>query len=75
MNVPVVALFGPTDEFYVGPQNQRSVVVRQSLRCAPCYLRGPCDHRKCMAELGVDQVFDACGKMLEESGVTSQKSK
>ena len=67
MDIPVVALFGPTDEFYVGPQNEKSIVVRQKLSCSPCYLREPCNHRKCMTDLEVDEVFNACKKMLEES--------
>jgi ADP-heptose:LPS heptosyltransferase len=65
LNVPVVALFGPTDEFYVGPQNEKSMVVRRKMSCSPCYMREPCDHRRCMAETGVDEVFEACRKMLE----------
>jgi heptosyltransferase-2 len=64
MNIPVVALFGPTDEFYVGPQNEKSIVVRQSPECAPCYLREPCEYRKCMAELDIETVFEACEKIL-----------
>lgn len=66
LDIPVVALFGPTDEFYVGPQNDRSVVVRKKMNCAPCYMRQPCDHRRCMAEIGVDMVMEACGKVLQD---------
>jgi ADP-heptose:LPS heptosyltransferase len=65
LDSPVVALFGPTDEHYVGPQNGRSMVVRKNMTCSPCYLREPCDHRRCMAELDVDTVFEACEKMIK----------
>jgi ADP-heptose:LPS heptosyltransferase len=64
LDIPVIALFGPTDEAYVGPQNGKSTVVRKRMSCAPCYLREPCDHRKCMAEITVDMVIEACGKVL-----------
>jgi ADP-heptose:LPS heptosyltransferase len=66
LDIPVVALFGPTDPFYVGPQNQRSVVVRdQTLDCIPCYLKN-CEHRNCMKNLSVETVFNACTKLLTQ---------
>jgi len=41
MDVPVVGIFGPSDPFYVGPQNERSIVVREEeMSCVPCYLKG-----------------------------------
>ena len=64
LDVPVVGLFGPTDPFYVGPHNQKSIVVREdSMQCVPCYL-APCKHHDCMNRLEVDRVFDACSKLL-----------
>jgi ADP-heptose:LPS heptosyltransferase len=56
MDIPVVGIFGPSDPFYVGPQNERSVVVREEgLSCAPCYFKG-CTDRACMKELSVQKV-------------------
>jgi len=64
IDIPVVGLFGPTDPFYVGPQNNRSIVVREeSMECVPCYLRR-CKHIDCMAKLDVSKVFDACERLL-----------
>jgi ADP-heptose:LPS heptosyltransferase len=64
LNIPVVGLFGPTDPFYVGPQNKRSIVVREeSMECVPCYLKN-CKHRDCMKNLGVSKVFEACEQLL-----------
>lgn len=66
LDVPVVGLFGPTDPAQVGPQNRRSVVVRrEDLACVPCYLRA-CEHRRCMAELQVEPVVEACVHLLGE---------
>ncbi len=63
-DVPVVALFGPTDPDFVGPQNRRSAIVRNnSLACVPCYLK-PCDHCRCMSSITIDQVLDACATLL-----------
>ena len=64
LDIPVVGLFGPTDPFYVGPQNDRSIVVREeSMECVPCYL-AYCKHRDCMRKLDVYKVFDACKQLL-----------
>jgi ADP-heptose:LPS heptosyltransferase len=64
LDIPVAGLFGPTDPFYVGPQNKNSIVVREeSMECVPCYLKD-CKHRDCMKKLSVSKVFDACEQLL-----------
>ncbi|MGD9384624.1 MAG: glycosyltransferase family 9 protein, partial [Desulfobacterales bacterium] len=64
LDIPVVGLFGPTDPFYVGPQNKKSIVVREeSMECVPCYLKD-CKHRDCMKNLSVSKVFEACKELL-----------
>jgi len=68
MDVPVVGIFGPSDPFYVGPQNKQSLVVRQEeMSCIPCYLKG-CKERTCMKELDVTKVLHACEHVLNQSG-------
>ncbi len=68
MDVPVVAIFGPSDPFYVGPQNERSLVVREEeMSCVPCYLKG-CKDRTCMRELDVTKVLHACEQLLNQLG-------
>ncbi len=64
-DIPVVGIFGPTDPFYVGPQNRRSRVVRENLECSPCYLKG-CDERPCMKNLDVHKVLEACEELLRK---------
>ena len=66
MDVPVVGIFGPSDPFYVGPQNGRSLVVREEeMSCVPCYLKG-CRDRPCMKELDVIKVLHACEQLLNQ---------
>ena len=66
LDIPVVGLFGPTDPFYVGPQNERSIVVREeSMDCVPCYLKN-CRHRDCMRKIEVSIVFNACRELLDQ---------
>jgi heptosyltransferase-2 len=62
-DIPVVGIFGPSDPFYVGPQNRRSVSVREELECVPCYFKG-CETRECMTTLEVQKVFRACEQVL-----------
>lgn len=63
-DVPLVALFGPSDPAFVAPHNRRSIIVRNdSLACVPCYLK-PCDHCTCMQSITVEQVLIACARML-----------
>ena len=65
-DIPVVALFGPTDPFYVGPQNRRSRVVKaEGMECIPCYLK-ECDHRDCMKNIRVETVLQACEEVLDQ---------
>ncbi len=57
--VPVVAIFGPTDWRTTSPFGTPHTIVRQPVDCAPCLLREcPIDHR-CMTRVTVDQVYEA----------------
>lgn len=67
VDIPVVALFGPTDPAFVGPQNGRSAVVRHDMPCAPCYLNTTCGTVECMRRLQADEVMDACARLMDES--------
>ena len=63
--VPSVSIFGPTDpERTVIPGATR--VIRRTLACQPCYQREcPLGHHRCMAEVSVDEVFNAAVGMFE----------
>ena len=62
--VPVVAIFGPTDWRTTSPVGSAHAIVRQPVDCAPCLLREcPIDHR-CMTRVSVDQVYEAATKQV-----------
>jgi heptosyltransferase II len=62
--VPVVAIFGPTDWRTTSPFGSAHAIVRQPVDCAPCLLREcPIDHR-CMTRVTVDQVYEAATKQV-----------
>ena len=63
-DVPVVAVFGPTDWRTTAPYGQEQGIVREPVDCAPCLLREcPIDHR-CMTRVSVDRVHETAVKQL-----------
>ncbi len=64
-NVPLVAIFGPTDQTTTSPFSDLSVVVRQEMECAPCLLRKcPTDH-SCMAAVTATSVIEQSLKLRQ----------
>jgi heptosyltransferase-2 len=72
LGVPLVAIFGPTDERVTSPLADRvgsgpdagPAVLTHPVFCRPCMLRDcPIDHR-CMKKITVDAVFDAVMRRL-----------
>jgi lipopolysaccharide heptosyltransferase II len=66
LNVPVVAVFGPTDPGRTGPFGEGHVVVRSEVDCGPCYLGVPvrCDEKICLDSVSVDEVMEALRKVI-----------
>lgn len=59
LDLPLVAVFGSTDERATGPVGRRVKVVKRSVECSPCGLREcPIDFR-CMTSVTVDDVLRA----------------
>jgi heptosyltransferase-2 len=66
-NVPLVAIFGPTDHTTTSPFSDRAVVISQGTECAPCLKREcPTDHR-CMTGVTVENVVEAALKLKKKS--------
>lgn len=61
--VPVVALFGPTDERKWGPWGEGHTVVSKYLACHPCKPHKCGDHR-CMDGISVAEALDAVERSL-----------
>jgi len=59
LDVPSVSIFGPTDPGRTVIAGATRV-VRRTLACQPCYKREcPLGHHRCMADVSVDEVFNA----------------
>ena len=64
LNVPVVALFGPTDAKATGPVSDKSVVISNKVQCAPCHRRKCNRDFSCMTKISVHEVMNNIDKML-----------
>ncbi len=64
LQVPTVAIFGPTNEIATGPLSPIAVVLNKKVECSPCLLREcPIDHR-CMTRITVDEVYQHASRLL-----------
>jgi heptosyltransferase-2 len=65
LGIPVVALFGPTNERATCPVGRRATrVLTSPAWCRPCMLREcPLDHR-CLSRITVDRVVGAVKELL-----------
>ncbi len=65
LNVPVVAIFGPTNPKKYSPQGENDIVIRKKLKCSPCE-RALCKfNHECIELISVDEVFAAADRLLE----------
>jgi len=67
LGLPLVAIFGSTDERSPGPVGSRARVVKHSVDCSPCGLRQcPIDFR-CMQGVSLDDVYRAALELVKQS--------
>ena len=65
LGVPTVAIFGSTNTLTTAPVGRRVAIVHKPVPCSPCLKQTcPADFR-CMAMIGVDDVYDAARGLLE----------
>jgi lipopolysaccharide heptosyltransferase II len=73
LGLPVVAIFGSTDERATGPIGSLARVVKHPVACSPCGLRQcPIDFR-CMESVTVDEVHRVTLGLIKEYGVTHDR--
>ncbi len=74
LELPTVAIFGPTNETYVHPWKTRYKIVHTGIECRPCfvyspkpltcYRTDPAEHFLCIRAIEVEQVFRAAQELL-----------
>ncbi|HDH10855.1 MAG TPA: lipopolysaccharide heptosyltransferase I [Nitrospirae bacterium] len=67
LDIPTVAIFGPTDPLKTGPYgwqtNRRLRVIKADIPCSPCRKK-KCDEFICMENISVEMVFEALNEYL-----------
>lgn len=81
LGVPVVAVFGPTEQVWFGPLGQENRVVSQAgFWCRPCFDYCLFDQPYCLRTISVESVFEASVEALNslllktKQGATSNAS-
>lgn len=65
-NIPIVAIFGPTDHVVTSPVSRDARVVRHSVDCSPCLKEVcPFDH-KCMLSIEPEEVWAEVERLKRE---------
>ena len=65
-NIPIVAIFGPTDHVVTSPVSRDARVVRHSVDCSPCLKEVcPFDH-KCMLSIEPEEVWAELERLKRE---------
>jgi len=67
MDVPFVALFGPTDPRRHIALSKDSEVIKKDLRCSPCYKSRCILGYRCMNKITVEETAEAVGRLLERN--------
>jgi heptosyltransferase-2 len=66
LNIPVVAVFGPTEPAWFGPLGQdHQVVIRPEFWCRPCFDYCLFDQPYCLRLINVDSVFESAVETLK----------
>ncbi|MCB9800513.1 MAG: glycosyltransferase family 9 protein [Candidatus Omnitrophica bacterium] len=66
LDVPVVAVFGPTNHHRYGHEGERFKIVRAGSPCSPCESpRCLYERRHCFEDLDAEKVYAACRNLLE----------
>ena len=69
LGLPLLALYGPTDERGSAPQGERVRVVKHEVECRPCHLSEcPIDSR-CMKGISVDDAYTAALQAVKSWGL------
>jgi len=64
LDVPVVALFGPTNPRRNGPFRERDKVIFHERDCSPCY-KHECSNPECLQAISVEEVAAAMRELWE----------
>ncbi len=76
LDVPLVALFGPTDPRRTAPWSENHILVRKELDCSRGCRMKRCDHgHRCMEAITVDLAFEAVSRLVERFGMSTAEER
>ncbi len=58
LDIPVFAVFGPTDPEKTGPYGEGHTIIKSNVDCSPCRKR-TCRSHDCMSSLSVEEVYES----------------
>ncbi len=66
LDVPTLAIFGPTNWHKYGPAGSRDVIIHPAAGCSPCE-QAQCryNNHECMKSISPDQVYGTASRMLD----------
>ncbi len=67
LDIPTVAIFGPTNPNKYGPWSSRSRIVRKDLFCSPCEKSGCAYHHECMQQIESQEILHAIKELHDET--------
>ena len=58
LNIPTIALFGPTDPQNWGPRGEEANIIYYAVSCSPCKRakRDACKYQRCLDAISIDEV-------------------
>jgi len=69
VELPTIAIFGPTDHIKYGPLSTGSIVLKKGLKCSPCE-KALCKFElECMREITADHVFSKAKDIYGKQGI------
>jgi len=68
-DIPLVAIFGPTDHIVTSPVSNSARIIRHSINCSPCLKEVcPLDHR-CMLSIEPEEVWEQMEALKKELNI------
>ena len=74
LDIPVVAIFGPTDPKKYGPWSSRYFVVQKRIFCSPCEKSACSYNHECMNDLHSSEIFDMVRQICSPGSIQKTES-
>jgi len=68
LNIPIIVMFGPSDEVRYGPFGSKGYVMKKDVPCRPCSpdIAVKCRNRICLEKITSEEVFNKAMEMIKK---------